>query len=127
MLRHILTPIGWLYKVDHRSEEVCKGLFARVCVELDISKPFKLKIKYIRDGILYECFLDYENITNICHGCGSQAHKFDSYVFKSKHLVFKVKNLQEMLQVDDSFVLKMEGKTTSHDAEWVEVRPYAGK
>lgn len=51
--------------MDHNSEEVSKGLFVRVCVEVDINKPLKRKIKYVREGILYECLLDCETISNI--------------------------------------------------------------
>lgn len=54
VLRHILSPISKLYKVDCNSEEVSKGFFARVCVDVDISKPLKRKIKYVREGSLYD-------------------------------------------------------------------------
>lgn len=37
VLRYILSPIGRLVKVDHKSEEVSKGLFARLRVKVDIS------------------------------------------------------------------------------------------
>lgn len=52
--------------MDHKSEEVSKGLFARICVEVDVSKPLKRKLKYFYEGSIFECLLDYENITNVC-------------------------------------------------------------
>lgn len=65
VLRHIHSPTGKLIKVNHISEEVIKGMFARVCIEVDISKPLKRKIKYMHEGFLSECLLDYKNITKI--------------------------------------------------------------
>lgn len=50
--------------MDHKSEEVSKGLFARICIEVDVSKPLKRKLKYFYVGSIHECLLDYENITN---------------------------------------------------------------
>lgn len=95
VLRHILTPISRLYKVDHNFDETSKALFARVCVEVDINKPLKMKTKYIQNGIIYECFLDCENITSICSGY----HRPGSCVLNSKSLAFKVEKLPEMSQI----------------------------
>lgn len=36
------------------TEEVSKGLFARVCVEVDVSKPLKKKTKYVQAGVFYD-------------------------------------------------------------------------
>lgn len=56
-------------------ELISKGLFARVCIAVDLSKPLKMEIKYHRDQVVLYCLLDYENITGICYGYGSQDHK----------------------------------------------------
>lgn len=61
-----------------------------------------MKIKYIKADILYECFLDYENITNICNGCDSQNHTFDSCSFNTKSVAFRIERVQEPSQVDKS-------------------------
>lgn len=74
IVRIILKPIGKLFKIDPNSVDISKRLFACDCFVVDISKPLKTKLKYIRGGSLYECFIDYENITNIFYGCGSQTH-----------------------------------------------------
>lgn len=50
----------------------------------------------MHEGIFYGCFLDYENITNICFGCGSQSHEFDLCILNSKSIALKVKKLQEI-------------------------------
>lgn len=98
VLRHILSLIGKLYKVYHNSEEFSKGLFARVCVEVDITRSLKRKINYVQEGILYEHLLDYENITSICFGCGSQSYRFNFCTFTSKNVAFKVEKLQRYLK-----------------------------
>lgn len=54
ILGKLVKPIGNVYKDDTNSEEVMKVMFARVCKEFDISKPLKMEIKYIRNGIMYE-------------------------------------------------------------------------
>lgn len=68
-----------------------------------------MKIKYIWDGILYECLLDFENITNVCYSCGSQSHESRTSLFNSESIAFRIEKLQELSEVDDSFVLTAEG------------------
>lgn len=41
ILHNILKPIGRLCKVDPNPEEISKGSFTSVCLEVDISKPLK--------------------------------------------------------------------------------------
>lgn len=84
ILSRILKPNGRLFKLDKDFEEVSKGQFVKVCLELDVSRPLKMKINYQWDDSLYECLVDCENITNICYGDGSHNHKFDTCSFNSK-------------------------------------------
>lgn len=97
ILKHILSPIGNLIRMYHKSEEVSKGFFVRVCVQVDISKHLKRKLKYFFESVIYECLLDYENITNICFGCGSQSHKFDSCTLNSKNIAIELRNFKNLL------------------------------
>lgn len=92
ILRKILKPVGKLCKLDPNSEELYKALFARVCLEVDISKLLKMKIQYIRSGLVYDCLVDYENITTIFYGYGSQNHKFDACSLNSKSMAFELKD-----------------------------------
>lgn len=92
ILSKILKPIGRLIKLDPNFEEISKGLFVRVCLEVDVSKPLKMNKSFMDDSI-YECFIDYENITNVCYGCGSDYHKFDTCYLNSKSVSFKVERL----------------------------------
>lgn len=117
ILRHILSPINNLLRIDHKPEKVSKGLIARVCVEFDIIKPVKKRLKYFHEDVVYENLLDCENITNICFGCDSQSHKFDSCALNSKVLLLGSMNLQETSQMDESLGYNVEGKTESQDAD----------
>lgn len=62
ILSKILKPIGRLIKLDPNFEEISKGLFVRVCLEVDVSKPLKMNKSFMDDSI-YECFIDYKTIT----------------------------------------------------------------
>lgn len=95
----ILRSIGKIY---NNSEVIFKGLFARVCLAVDISKPLKREIKYKRDGALHSCLLDNRDSTDICYGCGSQNHKFDTNVFNSKNISIRIENVQVVSQVADN-------------------------
>lgn len=59
ILKKILKPLGKLC-VDPNSEETSKGLFSRVCHVMDILKPLKMKIQFIRSSLVYDCLVDYE-------------------------------------------------------------------
>lgn len=80
---------------------------------MDVSKPLKIKIKYLRDGSLYKCFIDYENITNICYGWGSHNHKFDICSLNSKSVSFKVERLQDEPQNVEHCYAGTDGKSSS--------------
>lgn len=73
-------------KVDTNSEKVSKGLFARVCIEIDVSRPSKMEVRHAR-SVIHGCFINYENI-NICYGCGSPDHKLDSCRLNAKCISF---------------------------------------
>lgn len=122
VFRHIISPIGNLIQIDHNFEDVTKGLFARIYVEIDVLKPLKRTIKYVLDGGCHKRLLDYENLTSICFGCGSQSHKFDACKLNSKNDTLKLEKFQRFSQVDDSHGLYNEEKTDTQEVDWVEVR-----
>lgn len=65
-LTKLLKQIGKFIKIDIDLEEVSKGRFAKVYMEVDISKPLKMEIKYKRNNVFKSALIDYENLTNIC-------------------------------------------------------------
>lgn len=70
IFREPLKQIDKVIKIDVDSEEVSKGRFLRVCVEVDISKPLKMEVKYKRSNTIKSTLTCYENLTDICYGCG---------------------------------------------------------
>ncbi|CAI0465632.1 unnamed protein product [Linum tenue] len=58
--------IGKPIRVDRATEEGARGNYARVCVEVDLSKP--LLAKYKVEGIKYR--IQYEGLDKICTECG---------------------------------------------------------
>lgn len=78
ILKKLLKQIRKLIKIDIDSKEVTKGRLARVCVEVDITKPLNMELKYKRENVIKTARIDHENITDICYGCGHQNHKFEN-------------------------------------------------
>ncbi|XP_016204054.1 uncharacterized protein LOC107644655 [Arachis ipaensis] len=71
MLKKIGNVIGRTLKVDTNTTDKCRGRFARLCVELDLSQP--LISQYSINGVRY--LVEYEGIHNICFSCGIVGHE----------------------------------------------------
>ncbi|CAN1778832.1 hypothetical protein LINPERHAP1_LOCUS14527, partial [Linum perenne] len=66
--------IGRTVRLDLATTEGARGRYARVCVEVDISKP--LIGKYMIEDRTF--LVEYESLENICHHCGIYGHKIDN-------------------------------------------------
>ncbi|CAN1125434.1 hypothetical protein LINPERHAP1_LOCUS10832 [Linum perenne] len=66
--------IGRTVRLDLATTEGARGRYARVCVEVDISKPLIGKFM-IEDRTF---LVEYESLENICHHCGIYGHKIDN-------------------------------------------------
>ncbi|CAI0467257.1 unnamed protein product [Linum tenue] len=62
--------IGRTIKLDYHTEHGHRGKFARIAIELDMSKPLKPRIRL--DGFWQKVV--YENLPNACFGCGIVGH-----------------------------------------------------
>lgn len=91
ILKKLLKQIGKAIKIDIGSEEVTKGRFARVYVEVDISKPLKVELKYKRGNVTKSAFIDNENSIDICYGNGQQDHKFKNCPLYPKSIKLRLK------------------------------------
>ncbi|CAN1130908.1 hypothetical protein LINPERHAP2_LOCUS6111, partial [Linum perenne] len=73
ILKLIGDRIGRTVRIDHTTLEGVRGNFARICVEVDLSKPllskYKLKRRVRR--------IEYEGLHTICFTCGCYGHKDD--------------------------------------------------
>lgn len=61
---------GVMLKIDRVTSLHCRGQFARICVELDLTKPLESKV-VARGQILQ---LEYEGLHTICFKCGLYGH-----------------------------------------------------
>lgn len=65
--------LGITYKVDPITESQARDHFARICVEIDITKPLKSSLDVDDRSIRVE----YENLGLICFKCGRVGHSKD--------------------------------------------------
>ncbi|CAN1788149.1 hypothetical protein LINPERHAP1_LOCUS17932, partial [Linum perenne] len=66
--------IGKTVRLDLATKEGARARYARVCVEVDISKPLLGKYM-IGDQTFY---VEYECLENLCYTCDRYGHKLDS-------------------------------------------------
>ncbi|CAL1399674.1 unnamed protein product [Linum trigynum] len=66
----IASYAGKPIRVDRATESGARAKFARVCVEVDLTKPLLTQFKVA--GVEYE--FQYEGLTNVCFHCGKYGH-----------------------------------------------------
>ncbi|CAN1167008.1 hypothetical protein LINPERHAP2_LOCUS26982 [Linum perenne] len=71
ILKIIGDRIGRTVRIDHTTLEGSRGNFARLCVEVDLSKPLLSKYRLRRRVRRIE----YEGLHVICFNCGCYGHK----------------------------------------------------
>ncbi|CAN1811454.1 hypothetical protein LINPERHAP1_LOCUS26225 [Linum perenne] len=74
-VNRIGNHIGRTIRMDLATTEGARARYARVCVEIDLSKPLLGKYM-IGDCVFY---VEYESIENICYTCGFYGHKIYTY------------------------------------------------
>ncbi|OMO87284.1 reverse transcriptase [Corchorus capsularis] len=70
-LKKMGGKVGRVIKIDQVTDEGTRGKFARVCVELDLSKPLKPRLTVEGRDVLIE----YEGLSLICFDCGIFGHR----------------------------------------------------
>lgn len=66
--------VGKVVRIDYNTESVTRGKIARIAVEVTLSKP--LVSQFLLDGKVQK--VEYENLPNICFGCGKYGHSCES-------------------------------------------------
>lgn len=74
-LNRIGSSLGTMLKIDKMTSIHSDGKYARICVELDLSKPLVPHIE-VRGHRLP---LEYEGLHQICFDCGRYGHKAGQY------------------------------------------------
>lgn len=70
VILRLAAGIGRPIKVDQTTMHVDKGRFARICVEMDLTKPLKGSVTVNNSRYLVE----YEGLGTICFHCGRYGH-----------------------------------------------------
>lgn len=70
----IAANLGKPLKVDINTIDGLRGSYARVCVELDLSKPLEISVAVGK----YDYLIEYEHIHLICFSCGRAGHRKES-------------------------------------------------
>ena len=73
-LLKISAKAGRPLVVDKQTESISKGCFARVCVQIGISKPLILGTGIDEGTTGFRQLFVYENIPILCFGCGRVGH-----------------------------------------------------
>lgn len=68
------SKLGTLLKIDNLTSIQSRGQFARICVEIDLTK--KLIPSILVRGVVLK--LEYEGLHVVCFACGRYGHKQDS-------------------------------------------------
>ncbi|KAJ4833706.1 hypothetical protein Tsubulata_018858 [Turnera subulata] len=74
VLRTLGNLVGGSMKVDANTKEAIRGKYARVAVEVDLSKPLRRTVEF--DDRDFK--VSYEGIPTVCYGCGSMTHSLAS-------------------------------------------------
>lgn len=74
-LNRLGNRLGKLVRVEETTESASWGKFARIYVELDLSKPLASKFKMRR----YYKRLDYERLRLVCFKCIIYGHRMEDY------------------------------------------------
>ncbi|PKI45343.1 uncharacterized protein LOC116189749 [Punica granatum] len=71
MLRRIGAALGRPIRIDKNTGTVSRGIFTRLCSEVDLTKPLRPEIEF--DGKLYQ--VEFEGLHLIYFGCGRYGHR----------------------------------------------------
>ncbi|XP_015973162.1 uncharacterized protein LOC107496423 [Arachis duranensis] len=82
ILRKIGNLIGRTVKVDDNTAKMSRRKFARLCVEVDLTKP--LMGRYMINGEDYQ--VEYEGIHQICFTCGRIDHDQNNCTMKKQQI-----------------------------------------
>lgn len=70
-LKEIAEHLGKPLKVDNNTIVTARGSYARICVEMDLSKPLPPSIAVEK----FDYYLEYEHLHLICFACGRVGHR----------------------------------------------------
>lgn len=123
-MRMIGSLLGKLLKIDVNTNSQYRGKFARICVEIDVTKPLEAFIQ-INNG-WYN--LEYEGMPEICFRCGRYGHKRESCPWSIDPMVEKVdggENESNIMNMDEPIVKSAQSSddVSAIYGTWMQVKP----
>ncbi|CAN1171744.1 hypothetical protein LINPERHAP2_LOCUS29750 [Linum perenne] len=109
-VEHIGNHIGRTVRLDMATSEGARARYARVCVEVDLSRP--LLGKYVIEDKVF--LVEYESLDNICYSCKLYGHKEEA----CKPAV----STEEVAPPTTSETLEKTGGSDGNSGSWMTVK-----
>ncbi|CAL8997683.1 unnamed protein product, partial [Prunus brigantina] len=120
-LKRIGNLLGKLLKIDTLTTSQNRGKFARLCVEIDLTKPLEAFVQI--NQVWYN--IEYEGLPEICYTCGLYGHKKESCEL-NKNLSDKKAGEGSGIGAEealgDDFVMEKEGIVENLRGPWMIVQ-----
>lgn len=58
-----------------------------------------MELKYERGNVMKSALIEYENLTDMCYGCGQQDHKFENCPFYPKSSLIKIEKRADVSSI----------------------------
>lgn len=120
-LKRIGNLLGKLLKIDTLTTSQNRGKFARLCVELDLTKPLEAFVQI--NQVWYN--IEYEGLPEICYTCGLYGHKKESCELSKNTAAEKVgegSGLEAKESLQDDIVMEKEGDVENLRGPWMIVQ-----
>jgi len=78
ILSDLLQKLGPITRVDQNTLLRLKGRFARVCVNIDITRPLPSSLIVTNCGLSTRVPLIYEGLHEVCPLCGGDSHQLET-------------------------------------------------
>lgn len=76
-LRELLQHVGSIVRVDQNTLLCRKEKFARVCVNLDITKPLPGSLTIVKGDMAMRVPIIYDGLHEVCPLCGGESHQLE--------------------------------------------------
>jgi len=127
ILKQLLQDVGQFLKVDDITLNRSKGKFARVCLNIDITKPLRgsLFIPIPNQSRPLEVPISYEGLHEVCAMCGSDAHELEACPVTPKGPLEVIVEKFGATNLHNENELNQQVTTTAtpHTEKWITVAP----